>query len=266
MTNATPKRVLLGWEFAALSEQQCIDYILHEILAGRGGWVVTANLDHLRRLVREEEFAVLCREADLLVADGMPLIWASRIQGTPLPERIAGSSLISTLSAGAVKQECSVFFLGGDPGTAEAAADVLRRLYPGLKVAGACCPILGRNLQQDEQEIAQIANSLTIAQPDIVYVALGSPKQEVLISRLRNLLPGAWWLGVGISFSYVCGRIKRAPAWARRLGLEWFYRLVQEPHRLSRRYLRNDLPFFFVLFLRTTAIGFGRRWFSTSSK
>ncbi len=254
-------RELLGWRFAALSEQQCVEHIVRELGAGRGGWVVTANSDHLRRLVRDQAFAKLCRQASLLVADGMPLVWASRAQGTPLPERVAGSSLICTLSAAAADQGCSVFLLGGEAGTAEQAAEVLGSRYPGLRIAGTCCPWIGQSPTRDERDIRAVSGTLTRTQPDIVFVALGSPKQEFVIDRLRGVLPRAWWLGVGISFSYLSGRVRRPPAWMRQAGLEWLGRLVQEPRRLRARYLRDDLPFCISLLLQAAALGVRRARF-----
>ena len=134
-----------------------------------------------------------------------------------------------------------VFLLGGDPGTADAAADVLRTRYEGLDIVGTHCPPIG--FEHHEQKTRRIIESIKQAQPDIVFVALGSPKQEQLIARLRHVMPTAWWVGVGISFSFVCGRVRRAPRWVQRLGLEWLHRLVQEPRRLMRRYLIDGLPF-----------------------
>jgi N-acetylglucosaminyldiphosphoundecaprenol N-acetyl-beta-D-mannosaminyltransferase len=232
---------LLGFPFHRLTEAACVEHILDALESGRGGWVVTPNLDILRMLSASRALWTLFRKADLLVADGMPIVWASRILGDPLPERVAGSSLISSLSAGAARRGRSVYLLGGNPGSAEACARELVRRSPGLRVAGTDCPPHG--FERDPREIRRIAGRLARARPDIVYVALGCPKQEHLIQHLRPAAPGAWYLGVGISFSYVAGDVRRAPAWMRRWGLEWIFRLAQEPRRLARRYLRNDIPF-----------------------
>ena len=236
-----PQGSLLGIPLHAVTEQQTIEHILAALDAGRGGWVVTPNLDHLRRLRRDAEFRELCMEADLRVADGMPLIWASRLQGTPLPERVAGSALIWSLTAAAASAGRSVYLLGGEPGTADAAATVLARHAPGLRIAGTLCPPVG--FEHDPVRLEEMTSELASASPDIIYVALGSPKQERLIQRLRPVVPGAWWLGVGISFSFVAGQVRRAPPWMQRLGLEWVHRLAQEPRRLAHRYLVQGLPF-----------------------
>jgi exopolysaccharide biosynthesis WecB/TagA/CpsF family protein len=232
---------LCGVNIHAISERQCIAQILRRSTAGRGGVVVTPNLDHLRRCHKDAEFAQLISQADLVVADGMPLIWASKLQGTPLPGRVAGSDLISSLSASAANSGKPIFLLGGDPGTAELAAGVLKERYPNLQIAGTYCPPIG--FEKDADKMRELTGMLVSAKPDIIFVALGSPKQERLIERLRDRLPGTWWLGVGISFSFLCGEVKRAPRWMRGLGLEWVHRLMQEPGRLFKRYVVHGIPF-----------------------
>jgi N-acetylglucosaminyldiphosphoundecaprenol N-acetyl-beta-D-mannosaminyltransferase len=232
---------LRGIDLHAITEAGCIQYILQALDQRRGGVVVTPNLDHLRRCLKDIRFGALVAEADLVVADGMPLIWASRLQGTPLPERVAGSDLISSLSAAAAERGRAIFMLGGAPTTAEGAARVLQQRHPNLKVAGAHCPPVG--FEEDDKAIQEMIAQLQAAKPDIVYVALGSPKQELLIEQLRRLLPEAWWLGVGNSFSFLCGHVPRAPLWMQKSGLEWTHRLLHEPKRLFKRYVVVGLPF-----------------------
>lgn len=228
-----------------VTQSRCIDAVINGLQQGCGGWVITLNLDHLRRCWSDPLYETCVREADLRVADGMPLLWASRLQRTPLPERVAGSDLIFRLPEALAEHGRSIFLLGGDPGTADAAGDVLASKYPGLVVAGTYCPPLGFEHQLREWD--RIRALLLETQPDVVLVALGSPKQEYLIRRLRPLLPGAWWMGVGISFSFACGQVKRAPHWMQRSGLEWIHRMVQEPRRLARRYLSQGIPFGLLL-------------------
>jgi N-acetylglucosaminyldiphosphoundecaprenol N-acetyl-beta-D-mannosaminyltransferase len=232
---------LRGIRIHAVTEAQSVRYVLDSLADGRGGWVVTPNLDHLRRLSTDRKLRALYSHATLVVPDGMPLIWAARLQGTPLPERVAGSSLITSLSDGAAREGRSIFLLGGDPGTADGAAKVLRGNFPGITIAGTHCPPLG--FEQDQNRLNEVIDLLQKARPDIVYVALGSPKQEWLIGQLKGYLPRAWWLGIGISFSFVSGHVRRAPHWMQRAGLEWVHRLCQEPRRLAKRYLVQGLPF-----------------------
>jgi N-acetylglucosaminyldiphosphoundecaprenol N-acetyl-beta-D-mannosaminyltransferase len=240
-SESLPTVVLKGAELHAITEIQCVEFVLAEIARHSGGSVVTMNLDHLRRFARDRDYAARCRNATIVTADGMPLIWASRLQRTPLPERVTGSNLIFSLTAEAAKQNKSVFLIGGTPGAARKTADILLSLYPGLRVAGVCSePIDPKN---GGEALKRLAEELTMAAPDIVYVALGSPKQEELVDKLRDTLPHAWWLGVGIAFSFVSGEIRRAPQWMQQSGLEWLHRLKQEPIRLARRYLIVGLPF-----------------------
>jgi N-acetylglucosaminyldiphosphoundecaprenol N-acetyl-beta-D-mannosaminyltransferase len=253
-----PSVRLLGVELHAITEKRTIDFILDELDAGNGGVVVTPNLDHLRRCTRDLSFGALVAEADLVVADGMPLIWASRLQGTPLPQRVAGSDLISSLSSSAAKRGRSIFLLGGAIGTAEAAAKILQFAEPSLKITGHYCPTFG--FEKDEAQIGKIINMLALAQPDIIFVALGSPKQEYLIQRIRKFLPSAWWLGVGVSFSFLCGDVRRAPRWMQKIGLEWIHRFAQEPRRLFHRYIIVGLPFGTKLLAKSAARGLTNRF------
>ena len=246
-----------GVRLHAVREAECVGHILDELSAGRGGVVVTPNLDHLRRCVRDLHFGALVAEADLVVPDGMPLVWASKLQGTPLPERVAGSNLISSLTAAAATAGRSVFLLGGAEGTAQKAADVLLAQNPTLKLVGHLCPRLG--FEKHPRQMAEIAQVLAAANPDIVFVALGSPKQEHLIAKLRPSLPGAWWLGVGVSFSFLTGHVRRAPMWMQKSGIEWVHRLGQEPRRMFKRYVVHGLPFGVRLLGRAAYRGASRR-------
>jgi N-acetylglucosaminyldiphosphoundecaprenol N-acetyl-beta-D-mannosaminyltransferase len=246
---ALPRIDLDGMSLHAITERESVAHILDALDHGHGGWVVTPNLDHARRYRAEPEYRELVAEADLTVADGMPLVWASRLQGTPLPERVAGSSLISTLTEGASRRGYSIFLLGGNLGAADKAAAQLRVRIPGVRIAGTCCPTIGSDV--DREPLVELTKQLTDAKPDIVFVGLGSPKQELLIRRLKSSLPRAWWLGVGISFSFLAGEVQRAPHWMQRSGLEWAHRLCQEPRRLAKRYLTQGLSFAVGLFARS---------------
>jgi N-acetylglucosaminyldiphosphoundecaprenol N-acetyl-beta-D-mannosaminyltransferase len=237
-----PARVpLMGVRLDCVTEKQVISHVVANIGAGVGGWIVTPNVDHLRIISERPDLLQLMNEASLRVADGMPLVWASRLQGTPLPERITGAGLILSLTAAAAKAGLSVFLLGGDPGDAEAAADTLKGINPGLKVAGIICPRLG--FEYDPQQMMEIGDALESAKPDIVYSCFGFPKQELVIRALRDRLPSAWWLGLGGSLAIVSGRTRRAPRWMQTVGMEWLWRLGLEPRRLFQRYLVKDLPF-----------------------
>jgi N-acetylglucosaminyldiphosphoundecaprenol N-acetyl-beta-D-mannosaminyltransferase len=238
---AVPPVVLLGVPVDAVTLDQAAEHVVRSAKAGTGGWVITPNLDILRRTVRDAEFRRMYDLATLRLADGMPLVWASKLKRTPLPERAAGSDLIFALAAKAAAQGASIFLLGGNPGAAEKCAAVLCEKHEGLRIAGIECPSPG--FERDSVQMERLLARVREASPDIVFVALGSPKQEKLIEILRQHLPRAWFLGIGITFSFVAGEVKRAPMWMRKSGLEWLHRMLQEPRRLVKRYLIDGLPF-----------------------
>jgi N-acetylglucosaminyldiphosphoundecaprenol N-acetyl-beta-D-mannosaminyltransferase len=230
-----------GLDFDALSERQVVARIIGDSDDGQGGWVVTPNIDICRRLRRDPAARALVSGASLVVADGMPLVWASRLLGDPLPERVAGASLIFTLSEAAAASGKSVYLLGGKPGVPARAAAALGRRYPGLLVAGVHSPPFG--FEREPGEIEAIAARLARAKPDIVFVGLGFPKQERLIAAVAPGLPAAWFIGCGAAIPFAAGTLPRAPHWMQPLGLEWVHRLISEPRRLFRRYLMDDVPF-----------------------
>jgi N-acetylglucosaminyldiphosphoundecaprenol N-acetyl-beta-D-mannosaminyltransferase len=237
---------LMGAPLSEVSESDAVRLIVDAAIRRRGHWTITANLDHLRRYTRDAQARRLIDGADMVVADGTPLIWASRLAGVPLPERVAGSDMIWSICEAVSRHRGSVFLLGGEPGVAVIAARVLAENNPGLAIAGTSCPPMG--FEEDAQEVDRIAAQLRATAPQIVLVALGFPKQDLLISRLRHLLPGASFIGVGISLSFVAGEMSRAPKWTQQLGLEWLNRLLKEPRRLGRRYLLQGMPFALELF------------------
>jgi N-acetylglucosaminyldiphosphoundecaprenol N-acetyl-beta-D-mannosaminyltransferase len=236
---------LMGFRIDCVTERQVIRHVISSIREGLGGWVVTPNVDHLRIISQRPDLLAVLSDATLRVADGMPLVWASRLQGTPLPERVTGAGLTLSLAAAAAKAGASIFLLGGNPGEAEAAAAVLKRLSPDLKIAGIICPPFG--FENDPLQMAEIGNALHSAKPDLIYSCFGFPKDPLVISALRHHLPSAWFLGLGGSLAIVSGRTRRAPRWIQSIGMEWLWRLGLEPRRLFGRYIVNDLPFAFRL-------------------
>lgn len=242
---------LLGLQFNALTETEVVGTILDAVAAGRGGWVLTPNLDILRQIDGSEETRRLVHGADLVVADGVPVLWASRLQATPLPQTVPGSSLIYSLSAGAAQRGASIFLLGGNEGVPEVAAQRLRERFPSLRVAGTLSPPFG--FEHEPAELQRVRKALKASAPDIVFVGLGFPKQEQLIALLRADFASTWFLGVGIALTFAAGHLPRAPLTVQRLGLEWLYRLIHEPRRLYRRYLLQGPPFAARLFGRLLA-------------
>ena len=237
---------LMGLRLARIDRHALLDYVFSSLRAGRGGWLVTANLDFLRRYVRDPEVRDLYDAAEIRVADGMPLVWACRLQGQRLPERVPGSSLLWLLAERAADEGRSIYLLGGAPGANLGARKILAKKYPTLKLCGGSSPAIGS--PPSPSDIATVLADLAGARPDILLVGLGSPKQEQVIFSLRDRLPATWMIGVGISFSFIAGDVKRAPVWMRKAGIEWVHRMLQDPRRLLRRYLVEDLPFALRLF------------------
>jgi N-acetylglucosaminyldiphosphoundecaprenol N-acetyl-beta-D-mannosaminyltransferase len=232
-----------GLRFAALTEGEVVHRVRAALARGIGGRIATPNVDILRQAALDPLVRADLENADLLVADGAPLVWAARLSGTPLPERVTGSGLVWSLSAGLAADGSSIYLLGGDPDTngAGRAAARLLDLYPRLRIAGAESPPFG--FERDPHALQTVFARVIEAEPDLVYVGLGFPKQERLIEQLRPMLPSSWFLGCGAAINFMAGDCQRAPVWMQRAGLEWAHRLASEPRRLARRYLREDLPY-----------------------
>ena len=231
----------MGVEFDCCTRSQAVDFIADELSSRRGGWILTPNLHHMRTVARDDQARAYADSADLVVPDGMPLVWASRLQRTPFPERVAGSDMIWDLSASMARSGRSVFVLGGAPGVAPRAAEVLQLRHPELRIAGVHSPPWGFTASGDE--VAQIGQALAEADPDLVLVGLPFPLHARLILSLVRTFPELWFAGLGISLSFVTGDVRRAPPWMQKIGLEWIHRLAQDPRRLARRYLLEGLPF-----------------------
>ncbi|MDB4986286.1 MAG: putative glycosyltransferase, partial [Myxococcaceae bacterium] len=223
MSSAFANVELCGMPLASIDTRQLLDHLFESLARGQGGWLITANLDFLRRHVKDPEARGIYAGADLRVADGMPLVWASRLRGTPLPERVAGSSLVSPICARSAREGRRVYLLGGDPKASKLAAQKLLEQNPGLVLAGVSSPWV--SAAPTSAELEDMTRELSAARPDIVLVAFGSPKQERVIHQLRARFPHAWWIGVGISLSFIAGHVRRAPPLVQALGLEWVHRL-----------------------------------------
>jgi N-acetylglucosaminyldiphosphoundecaprenol N-acetyl-beta-D-mannosaminyltransferase len=232
---------LMGLGFDPVTEAQAVDAVMEGVARDDGGWVVTPTLEYLREYQLADDVRTAFDEADLVVPDGAPLLWASQLKRDPLPGRVAGSDLIWSLSRAAAERRASVYLVGGSPGSAERAAARLERECPGLLVRGTACP--QRGFDRNGAAVREIAAAVAEARPDIVYIGLPLRKHLTLAHSLRERLPQSWLVGVGVSFSFVAGDIQRAPRWVQRVGLEWMHRLAQEPRRLFRRYVLEGIPF-----------------------
>lgn len=199
--------------------------------------IVTVNLDFLSIGTRNPEFRALVNDAALVVPDGTPVLWAARWLGGSLPERITGPDLIEMAVQHSIACGSSLFFLGAAPGVAALAAERLAERFGEFKLAGVYSPPFG---PMTAEEDARIRRMIAEAKPDFLFVAFGCPKQDFFIRDHMDLgVPVA--AGIGGSFEFFSGAIKRAPRWAQRSGLEWAFRLYHQPRRLAKRYLVDDV-------------------------
>jgi N-acetylglucosaminyldiphosphoundecaprenol N-acetyl-beta-D-mannosaminyltransferase len=242
-------RLRLGWlEIDPVTLAGALDAIEALVRRGGGGVVVTPNVDHVVIAERREDFRAAYAAADLSLADGAPIVWASHLLGAPLPEKVSGSDLLLPLLDRAAARGWRVFLLGALPGVADTAADRLRER--GVGVAGTAAPFVRIGPGERDQEGDAAIEVIRAARPDLVLVAFGAPKQELWMHRRRGTLAPAVLVGVGAGLDFLAGRVRRAPKWVSHAGLEWLWRLGREPRRLWRRYLVDD-PRFLAVLLRT---------------
>ncbi len=231
-----------------LGMSEAVDLIVTLAGKGRGGYVVTPNVDHVVMAEKNDSFRRAYEEASVSLADGAPLVLLSRLLGEPLPEKVSGSDLVRPLLRRAALDGLGVYFMGSAPGVGLKAAGILEAEIPGLKVVGVDSPPMGFD-KDPALELAAMEN-IRKAAPDLVLVALGAPKQELLMHAWyrRGLTPVM--LGIGASLDFIAGAAQRAPAWVSRIGFEWLHRLLGDPRRLFRRYIIQDSRFLGIM-LRT---------------
>ncbi len=225
----------------SLTLVEALDAVTELVERRKGGTVFTPNVDHVVMAAEDNRFRSVYADVDLALADGMPVVWASRALGPPLPERVAGSDLVPPLMQRAAEKGWRVYLLGGGRGVARRAASRLRVSHPQITIVGTASPRI--DMTQPEAARRHIVKAVRKASPDLVLVGFGAPKQELWIHEVASALAPAVLLGVGASIDFLAGTARRAPRWMSRVGLEWLYRLVKEPRRLWRRYLLRDPKF-----------------------
>ena len=226
-----------GLPLAPLTWEQTLDVVDALVAAGRPSYLVTANLYYAMLTDRNPDLDTLNRGAALVLADGMPLVWASRYKpGGPLPERVAGSDLIFGLCERAAARGYGVFLLGAAPETAAQAARALEQRYPGLSIVGVESPYLSQLTPEGE---AALIERIRAARPAILIGAFGQPHGERWIARNVEAMGVPVCAQLGASIDFAAGRVRRAPRWMQRTGLEWLFRMLQEPRRLGPRYAAN---------------------------
>jgi N-acetylglucosaminyldiphosphoundecaprenol N-acetyl-beta-D-mannosaminyltransferase len=238
-----------------MTSAQALDAIAAMIAEHRGGTVFTPNVDHVVMADHDARFRQAYQTADLSLADGMPVLWASRALGQPLPEKVSGSDLVLPLMERAERAGWRVYILGGAPGVGELAAQRLVERFPRIVIAGTDAPRIDMDAPLSSR--ASTLERVRAARPDLVLVALGAPKQELWIAEAAPDLRPAVLLGIGAAVDFIAGTVKRAPRWMSDSGLEWLFRLGQEPRRMWKRYLVRDPEFLLILLrdLRRTRSG-----------
>lgn len=236
----TPYNTVRVWQvpFARWTLSRTLDEIESLIKKGQAAYFMTVNL-HTTMLINNcARMRRAVAAAAFVVADGMPLVWASRLRPRRLPERVAGADLVPAICERAAQKGYRIFFLGGKPGVGEEAAANLISQFPGLQVVGIESPPFRPTTPAEEAELLE---RIRATRPHLLFVAFGQPKGELWVHQNSPTLTETVCVQVGGTLDFVAGRIRRAPQWMRRLGLEWAYRLSRDPRRLFARYARNAL-------------------------
>ncbi|MDB6112427.1 MAG: Anti-sigma-factor antagonist and glycosyl transferase [Pedosphaera sp.] len=263
MTNPTPHRLtpagppiaILGVPFDNLTTNETVELVEKMISSRRPHYLVTANVDFLVQAQEDVELRRILFDAHLVLCDGMPLVWASRLLGNPLPERVAGSDMVPLLIRIAAQKGYRLFFLGGTPESTAQAVARLKAEHPQLTAVGYSPPF-HHLLEMDHEEIKRRIHE---AKPDFLFVSFGCPKQEKWIAMHYQSLGVPVSVGVGGTIDFLAGQLKRAPAWMQRTGTEWIFRMFQEPRRLLRRYIKDLWVFGRTIITQWWQLQFRRR-------
>jgi N-acetylglucosaminyldiphosphoundecaprenol N-acetyl-beta-D-mannosaminyltransferase len=231
MTNRVP---ILGVPVSVVDRQSALEQIGRWIEAGENRYVCATDVHSVMQAQRNPDHMDALQAADMVIPDGTPLVWVSRARGHAQIERVCGPDIMRQVCEAAAQRGWRIYFFGGAEGVADIVASNFQRQFPGLIVAGTQSPPY-RKLSPAEMEAA--VEAINDSRPDVVWIGLGCPKQEIWMLDNVGKLNGAVAIGVGAAFDFHSGRVPRAPRWMRSNGLEWLHRLVQEPGRLWRRYL-----------------------------
>jgi N-acetylglucosaminyldiphosphoundecaprenol N-acetyl-beta-D-mannosaminyltransferase len=247
---------ILGVPFDNISSAETIAIIEQMVLSRRPHYLATANVDFLAQAATDVELRRILFDAHLVLCDGTPLLWAAKLLGNPLRERVAGSDLVPLLLGAAEEKGFRPFFLGATPDSIETAVRKVSRDYPRLEIAGYHSPPFNRLLEMDHEEIRE---RIVKARPDLLFVGFGCPKQEKWIYMHYRALGVPVSVGVGGTIDFLAGKLSRAPKWMQRSGTEWIYRMAQEPRRLAGRYARDLWYFGGGIAAQYWRLHFGRR-------
>ena len=239
----TVERVnVLGVGISVLNLHTALDAIANVVRERRKGYICVTGVHGVMEAQEDAAFRQILNEAFLCTPDGMPMVRVGKLNGRREMHRVYGPDLMLDVCAWSETNSCRHFFYGGAPGVAEQLRDQLKARFPKLQIAGCFTPPF-RALNTEEEK--QLREMVRTARPDIMWVGLSTPKQEKFMAEFLPRLDVTLMIGVGAAFDFHSGRVKQAPHWMQRIGLEWLYRLYQEPRRLARRYFRNN-PLFIL--------------------
>ena len=225
---------LFGLPITNVTMAEAVARVEESIDSGQVCQIATANLDFARNSLRDAKLQEIICDCSMVLADGAPMVWASRLFGRPLEERVTGVDLVPELAALAARRGFGIFLLGSSERSSARAAQLLEERYPGVRIVGRYSPPVAPLATMND---AEILRRLEEAKPDILLVAFGNPKQEYWIHRNRGVLKVPVSIGIGGALDMIAGSLKRAPKWVQNLNLEWLYRMAQEPGRLLPRYV-----------------------------
>jgi len=228
---------VLGVGISVLNLERARAEIAEAVRARRKGYICVTGVHGVIEAQGDESFRKILNNAFLCTPDGMPMVWLGRIHGHPEMRRVYGPDLMLDICAWSETNPCRHFFFGGAPGVAELLAEKLKTRFPKMEIAGTFTPPF-RPLNPAEE--AELCEKIRAARVDILWVGLSTPKQEKFMAEYLPKLDATLMVGVGAAFDFLSGRVKQAPRWMQRGGLEWFYRLCSEPRRLAGRYFKNN--------------------------
>ncbi len=233
------KQPLLNTYINNLTMPETIDKIEKMISSKNKSYVVAVNVDVIMKIENDPYLKEIVDNADMVLVDGKPLVWISKMYGRPLKAKISGSDLVPLLCDVAAQKGYPIFIIGGKDGIAEQAQKRLESKLPNIKIVGTYAPPMG--FEKDEEELNKINSMISKAKPDLLIACFGCPKQEKWIYENINKYDAKVSICAGATVDFLAGNVKRAPRWMSEHGLEWFYRFLQEPKRMFKRYFVDDV-------------------------
>jgi len=251
IAHSRPTAHVLGVVVDAIDMEAALDRIAAALHESRRGYVCVAGVHGIMEAQRSAHVAGIYADAQLTIPDGMPLVWVGRMQGHASMQRVTGPDLMLEIFRRKEFATVTHFLYGGVEGVAQELRDRLTAQFPWVRIVGACTP--------PHDDLSPAGHAQLIAQvadlsPDIIWIGLGCPKQELFMARYLPLLDTTLMFGVGAAFDYHTGRIRDCAGWIKRAGLQWLHRLLQDPRRLWRRYLRNNPAFLWRIALQLTGL------------